>query len=76
MSSSDYAGDPADIERRKLLARDRCDGWLLLSLPRLEVRPGRVFRGSPAPTNLVVPRYSFSSTSGLIIGRDKGGEAK
>ncbi len=37
---------------------------------------GRVFRGSPAPTNLVVPRYGFTSASGLIIGRDKEGEAK
>ena len=37
---------------------------------------GRVFRGSPAPTNLVVPRYSFSPASALIIGRDSQGEAK
>ena len=37
---------------------------------------GRVFRGSPAPINLDVPRYSFTSSTGLIIGRDGQGEAK
>ena len=36
---------------------------------------GRVFRGSPAPINLDVPRYSFTSSAGLIIGRDGQGEA-
>ena len=37
---------------------------------------GRVFRGSPAPINLDVPRYSFASSTGLIIGRDRQGEAR
>lgn len=37
---------------------------------------GRVFKGSPAPTNLVVPPYSFSSPGQLVIGRDSEGEAK
>ena len=37
---------------------------------------GRVYRGSPAPTNLVVPRYSFESESRLVVGRDSEGEAK
>jgi ubiquinol-cytochrome c reductase iron-sulfur subunit len=32
---------------------------------------GRVFRGAPAPTNLVVPPYSFVSDSTLVIGEDK-----
>ena len=32
---------------------------------------GRVFRGSPAPTNLVVPPYEFSSDVALVIGQDK-----
>jgi ubiquinol-cytochrome c reductase iron-sulfur subunit len=32
---------------------------------------GRVFRGAPAPTNLVVPPYTFLSDSTLVIGEDK-----
>jgi len=32
---------------------------------------GRVFRGAPAPTNLVVPPYTFVSESTLVIGEDK-----
>jgi ubiquinol-cytochrome c reductase iron-sulfur subunit len=31
---------------------------------------GRVFDGSPAPTNLTVPPYSFSSKDALVIGVD------
>ena len=34
---------------------------------------GRVFRGAPAPTNLVVPPYTFVSDSTLRIGEDKKG---
>ena len=34
---------------------------------------GRVFRGAPAPTNLVVPPYAFLSDSKLLIGDDKKG---
>jgi ubiquinol-cytochrome c reductase iron-sulfur subunit len=34
---------------------------------------GRVFRGAPAPTNLVVPPYAFLSDSTLLIGEDKKG---
>jgi ubiquinol-cytochrome c reductase iron-sulfur subunit len=30
-----------------------------------------VFRGSPAPTNLVVPPYTFVSDSQLLIGEDQ-----
>lgn len=37
---------------------------------------GRVYRGSPAPTNLVVPPYSFESDNRLIVGRDSEGQAK
>jgi ubiquinol-cytochrome c reductase iron-sulfur subunit len=32
---------------------------------------GRVFRGSPAPVNLVVPPYEFLSDNTLVIGEDK-----
>ena len=32
---------------------------------------GRVFRGSPAPTNLEVPPYEFTSDVALVIGEDK-----
>jgi ubiquinol-cytochrome c reductase iron-sulfur subunit len=32
---------------------------------------GRVFKGSPAPTNLEVPPYEFLSDSALVIGDDK-----
>jgi ubiquinol-cytochrome c reductase iron-sulfur subunit len=31
---------------------------------------GRVFRGAPAPTNLIVPPYTFVSDSTLVIGED------
>ena len=37
---------------------------------------GRVFKNVPAPTNLVVPRYSFMSPDRLAIGRDSEGDAK
>jgi ubiquinol-cytochrome c reductase iron-sulfur subunit len=33
---------------------------------------GRVFKGVPAPTNLVVPPYKFLSPSRLLIGDDSG----
>jgi ubiquinol-cytochrome c reductase iron-sulfur subunit len=36
---------------------------------------GRVFIGSPAPTNLRIPPYSFSSDSTLVIGLDGGDTA-
>ena len=32
---------------------------------------GRVYRGSPAPTNLVVPPYSFPAENLLLIGQDE-----
>jgi ubiquinol-cytochrome c reductase iron-sulfur subunit len=32
---------------------------------------GRVYRGSPAPTNLVVPPYTFPSDLALVIGEDQ-----
>lgn len=32
---------------------------------------GRVFRGAPAPTNLVVPPYEFVSDGTLVIGAEK-----
>jgi ubiquinol-cytochrome c reductase iron-sulfur subunit len=34
---------------------------------------GRVFRGAPAPTNLVVPPYTFVSEATLVIGEDMKG---
>ncbi|MBI2754342.1 MAG: ubiquinol-cytochrome c reductase iron-sulfur subunit [Betaproteobacteria bacterium] len=37
---------------------------------------GRVYKGSPAPTNLVVPPHEFLSPDRLIIGRDKEGDAQ
>ncbi len=33
---------------------------------------GRVYKGVPAPTNLVVPPYKFVSPSRLVIGDDSG----
>jgi len=32
---------------------------------------GRVFKGAPAPANLVVPPYSFTSEVALLIGEDE-----
>lgn len=37
---------------------------------------GRVYKGSPAPTNLVVPPYAFVAEERLVIGRDSEGEAR
>ncbi len=34
---------------------------------------GRVFKGSPAPTNLVVPPYTYLSETTILIGEDKKG---
>ena len=34
---------------------------------------GRVFKGSPAPTNLVVPPHYYVSDTTLLIGEDKAG---
>jgi ubiquinol-cytochrome c reductase iron-sulfur subunit len=36
---------------------------------------GRVFNGSPAPTNLVVPLHKYLSDSLLVIGEDESGVA-
>lgn len=36
---------------------------------------GRVFKNVPAPTNLVVPVYSFKDENTLLIGVDENGEA-
>ena len=32
---------------------------------------GRVYRGSPAPTNLVVPPYSFTGENRMVVGADE-----
>jgi len=32
---------------------------------------GRIFKGSPAPTNLVVPPYRYKNESTIVIGEDK-----
>ena len=32
---------------------------------------GRVYKGSPAPTNLVIPPYSFVSPERLVIGQER-----
>ena len=34
---------------------------------------GRVFKGSPAPTNLVVPPHAYLSETTILIGEDKKG---
>jgi ubiquinol-cytochrome c reductase iron-sulfur subunit len=36
---------------------------------------GLVFKGTPAPVSLLVPRYSFLAQQRLVIGRDADGEA-
>jgi ubiquinol-cytochrome c reductase iron-sulfur subunit len=36
---------------------------------------GRVFKGSPAPTNLVIPPYKYLSDTVLLIGEDGKSEA-
>lgn len=36
---------------------------------------GRVFKGSPAPTNLLVPKHAYLDESTLIIGVENEGEA-
>lgn len=32
---------------------------------------GRVFRGVPAPTNLVIPPHRYASATGIVIGEDE-----
>ena len=36
---------------------------------------GRVFKNKPAPQNLDIPRYMFTSATSLVIGKDEQGEA-
>ncbi|MDX1377041.1 MAG: ubiquinol-cytochrome c reductase iron-sulfur subunit [Burkholderiales bacterium] len=36
---------------------------------------GRVFKGSPAPTNLVIPPYRYDGTGTLVVGLDGSGSA-
>jgi ubiquinol-cytochrome c reductase iron-sulfur subunit len=36
---------------------------------------GRVFKGSPAPTNLVIPAHQYLTDTTLLIGEDKKAEA-
>jgi ubiquinol-cytochrome c reductase iron-sulfur subunit len=36
---------------------------------------GRVYKGSPAPTNLVVPPHRYNDDNTLVIGEDKKDEA-
>jgi ubiquinol-cytochrome c reductase iron-sulfur subunit len=35
----------------------------------------RVFKGVPAPTNLVIPKHVFLNDSTILIGEDRGGKA-
>ncbi len=36
---------------------------------------GRVFKNKPAPQNLDIPRYMFTSPTQIVIGKDEQGEA-
>jgi ubiquinol-cytochrome c reductase iron-sulfur subunit len=36
---------------------------------------GRVFKNKPAPQNLDIPRFMFTSATSLVIGKDEKGEA-
>ncbi len=36
---------------------------------------GRVFKNKPAPQNLDIPRYMFTSATHVVIGKDEQGEA-
>jgi len=36
---------------------------------------GRVFKGVPAPTNLVIPKHTFLNESTILIGEDEAGAA-
>ncbi|RKP43997.1 ubiquinol-cytochrome c reductase iron-sulfur subunit [Trinickia fusca] len=36
---------------------------------------GRVFKNKPAPQNLDIPRYMFTSATTIVIGKDEQGEA-
>jgi len=33
---------------------------------------GRVYKGAPAPTNLVIPKYTFLNDTTVLIGEDEG----
>jgi ubiquinol-cytochrome c reductase iron-sulfur subunit len=36
---------------------------------------GRVFKGVPAPVNLVIPKHKYVTDSVILVGEDKGGQA-
>jgi ubiquinol-cytochrome c reductase iron-sulfur subunit len=36
---------------------------------------GRVFKGSPAPVNLVIPKHRYVTDTVILVGEDKGGKA-
>jgi ubiquinol-cytochrome c reductase iron-sulfur subunit len=33
---------------------------------------GRVFKGVPAPTNLVIPKHTYLNETTILIGEDEG----
>ena len=33
---------------------------------------GRVYKGAPAPTNLVIPKYTYLNETTILIGEDEG----
>jgi ubiquinol-cytochrome c reductase iron-sulfur subunit len=36
---------------------------------------GRVFKGVPAPVNLVIPKHKYVTDSIILVGNDDGGKA-
>lgn len=49
-------------------------GWLCACHGSTFDLSGRVFKDKPAPDNLQVPRYMFTSDNTLVIGKDEDGE--
>lgn len=66
MSLSEYLHELADPRRRKLLEQ----ATAAAGVSKFDLA-GRVYKGSPAPTNLVIPPYGYLSQERLVIGQER-----
>jgi ubiquinol-cytochrome c reductase iron-sulfur subunit len=57
------------------LSADWTGGWLCPCHGSTFDLAGRVFKNKPAPQNLDVPPYMFTSATNVVIGRDEKGDA-
>ena len=65
--------NPESIENKALMGASWEGGWLCPCHGSKFDLAGRVFKGSPAPINLEVPKYTYLSDTRLLIGADTKG---